>query len=302
VGAWNGRFRDDLRRFWKGDEKSCWSMGQRLAGSPDLFGGAPALLGRSITFLTAHDGFTLADLVSYSQKHNLANGEDNRDGDDHNNNWNHGAEGPSTDPAVAGLRDRQLRNLLSSLLLAPGVPMLLMGDEVRRSQGGNNNAWCQNNRLGWMHWQPDANDQALRLFVRRLIHLRHHLSDLLNPELPHADPKLLRFDQPGHLQRHWHGVKLEQPDWAAWSHTLAWSLNDRERGPLLWCGLNAYHEDLSFEIPDCPAGWRQVINTGLPAGDDLPQQPQAISGNAAAMSSRSLVLLVSDPLMQGHQI
>ncbi|MFZ9463473.1 MAG: glycogen debranching protein, partial [Vulcanococcus sp.] len=187
VGAWNGRFRDDVRRFWKGDDKSCWTFGQRLAGSPDLFGGKPAVLGRSITFLTAHDGFTLADLVSYNGKHNLANGEDNRDGDNHNNSWNHGAEGPCSDPAVTELRARQLRNLLASLLLSPGVPMLLMGDEVRRSQGGNNNAWCQDNPLGWMHWRPDGDDLALQQFVRRLIGLRHHLAGLLNPEIPHGD-------------------------------------------------------------------------------------------------------------------
>ena len=303
IGAWNGRFRDDVRRFWKGDEKSCWPMGQRIAGSPDLFGGVPALLGRSITFLTAHDGFTLADLVSYSRKHNLANGEDNRDGDNHNNNWNHGAEGPCSDPQVVALRDRQLRNLLASLLLAPGVPMLLMGDEVRRSQGGNNNAWCQNNPLGWMHWQPDAADRALQLFVRRLIRLRHHLADLLNPEIPHAEAgKALRFDQPGHLLRHWHGVALNQPDWASWSHTLAWSLNDRERGPLLWCGMNAYYQDLSFELPPCNSGWLRVIDTSQPPGDDLPAAAPPVSGSHMALNGRSLVLLAAAPLMENSNL
>jgi len=259
------------------------------------------VLGRSITFLTAHDGFTLADLVSYSQKHNLANGEDNRDGDNHNNNWNHGAEGPCSDPAVNRLRERQLRNLLCSLLLAPGVPMLLMGDEVRRSQGGNNNAWCQDNPLGWMHWQPDADDQALRLFVRRLIGLRHHLAGLLNPEIPHLEGRSLRFDQPGHLIRQWHGVQLDQPDWAAWSHTLAWSLNDQRRGPLLWCGMNAYDGDLDFQIPACTTGWLKLIDTGLPSGDDLPAQPTTVSGATTAVQSRSLVLLAATPLMQQAQ-
>lgn len=135
MGTWNGRFRDDVRRFWKGDDSLCWSMAQRLSGSPDLYGGKPAKAGRSITFITAHDGFTLADLVSYGVKHNLANGEDNRDGDNHNNSWNHGVEGPCSDPQISELRNRQIRNLLGTLLLAPGVPMLLMGDEVRRSQG-----------------------------------------------------------------------------------------------------------------------------------------------------------------------
>ena len=300
IGVWNGRFRDDVRRFWKADEKSCWTMGQRIAGSPDLFGGQPALLGRSITFLTAHDGFTLADLVSYSRKHNLANGEDNRDGDNHNNNWNHGAEGPCSDPEVTALRNRQLRNLFSSLLLAPGVPMLLMGDEVRRSQGGNNNAWCQNNRLGWMHWQPDAEDQHLRLFLQRLIRLRHHLSDLINPDQPHAEPKAT--ENSGALLRQWHGVKLSQPDWANWSHTLAWSLSDRQRGPLLWCGMNAYHRDLMFEIPSPQEDWLRVIDTNQPPGCDLAQQPERLSGSEVPLGSRSLVLLVNAAVMANCQL
>ena len=290
IGSWNGRFRDDVRRFWKGDDKSCWAMGQRLSSSPDLFGGQPAVLGRSITFLTAHDGYTLNDLVSYGGKHNLANGEDNRDGDNHNNNWNHGAEGPCSDPDIQSLRNRQLRNLLASLLLAPGVPMLLMGDEVRRSQGGNNNTWCQNNILGWMHWAPDAEDLELKRFLQRLIQIRHQWADLFNPEVPHAEAKSPRFDQPGHLIRQWHGPKLGQPDWASWSHTLAWSLNDRQRGPLIWCGMNAYCEDLSFEVPQVNHGWRQVINTA--DADAAPADPQAWNGATQAMKSRSLVLLV----------
>ena len=290
IGSWNGRFRDDVRRFWKGDDKSCWAMGQRLSGSPDLFGGQPAALGRSVTFLTAHDGYTLSDLVSYGGKHNLANGEDNRDGDNHNNNWNHGAEGPCSDPEIQALRDRQLRNLLASLLLAPGVPMLLMGDEVRRSQGGNNNTWCQNNILGWMHWAPDADDLALKQFLQRLVQIRHHWADLFNPEVPHAEAKSPRFDQPGHLIRQWHGPKLGQPDWASWSHTLAWSLNDRQRGPLVWCGMNAYSEDLRFEVPKAGRGWLQVVNTG--EADAAPAEPQPWSGPAQVLKSRSLVLLV----------
>ena len=290
IGSWNGRFRDDVRRFWKGDDKSCWAMGQRLSGSPDLFGGQPAALGRSVTFLTAHDGYTLSDLVSYGGKHNLANGEDNRDGDNHNNNWNHGAEGPCSDPAIQALRNRQLRNLLASLLLAPGVPMLLMGDEVRRSQGGNNNTWCQNNILGWMHWAPDADDLALKQFLQRLVQIRHHWADLFNPEVPHAEAKSPRFDQPGHLIRQWHGPKLGQPDWASWSHTLAWSLNDRQRGPLVWCGMNAYSEDLRFEVPKAGRGWLQVVNTA--EADAAPAEPQPWSGPGQVLKSRSLVLLV----------
>ena len=278
VAPWNGRWRDDVRRFWKGDDKSCWALGQRIAGSPDLFHATTTRSGSCITFLTAHDGFTLADLVSYNQKHNLANGEDNRDGDNHNNSWNHGIEGPSSDHAISSLRNRQLRNMLATLLLSPGVPMLLMGDEVRRSQGGNNNSWCQNNPLGWMHWQPDPGDLDLHTFVQRLLILRQQLAPLLNPD--HPCP-------------HWHGVELDQPDWAAWSHCLAWSLNGPQRQPLLWCGMNAFHRAMHFDLPPSPSGWLRVIDTGLPPGEDLPAEPSPWEPPGAPLESRSLMLLVA---------
>jgi isoamylase len=289
VATWNGRFRDDVRRFWKGDSHTCWAMGQRLGGSPDLFTRTPVRPGQCVTFLTAHDGFTLADLVSFNGKHNLANGEDDRDGDNHNNSWNHGVEGPSSDHAVIALRERQARNLLASLLLSPGVPMLLMGDEVRRSQGGNNNTWCQNNPLGWMHWQPDAGDNALRTYLRRLLQLRQALVPVLNPEIPL-------------LERHWHGVECHRPDWASWSHTLAWSLHEADGQPLLWCGLNAYAKAIHFELPHTASGWHRLIDTGLPAGDDLPRQPSPWRPPGIPLESRSLVLLAAGSLSEQIQL
>ncbi len=302
VAAWNGRFRDDLRRFWKGDERCTWLLGQRLAGSPDLYGGQPAPLGRQITFLTAHDGFTLADLVSYDRKHNLANGENDRDGDNHNNSWNHGVEGPSSDNSIETLRQRQLRNLLTTLLLAPGVPMLLMGDEVRRSQGGNNNTWCQNNPLGWMHWKPDADDRALMVFLKRLISLRQTLAPLLNPENPLASAPPSGPKDSGLPWREWHGVDLYKPDWASWSHSLAWSLGDLARGPLLWCGMNAYYQPMTFSLPLAPTGWLRVIDTGLPSPEDLPAQPQAWSETKICLDGRSLALMVAAPLLQDFDL
>jgi isoamylase len=289
VATWNGRFRDDVRRFWKGDSHTCWVMGQRLSGSPDLFHPSAVHPGKCITFLTAHDGFTLADLVSFNIKHNLANGEGDRDGDNHNNSWNHGVEGPSTDHAVVALRERQLRNMLSTLMLSHGVPMLLMGDEVRRSQGGNNNTWCQNNPLGWMHWEPDHGDLALRTFLRRLLTLRQILAPLLNPEvLP--------------LERHWHGVEHEKPDWASWSHTLAWSLHEADGQPLLWCGLNAYAKAIHFELPVSGSGWLRLIDTGLPAGEDLPAAPRPWTPEGIPLESRSLVLLAAGHLEHRLQL
>jgi glycogen operon protein len=302
VATWNGRFRDDVRRFWNGDDKTCWAMGQRLAGSPDLYTKSPARPGQCITFLTAHDGFTLADLVSFSRKHNLANGEDNRDGDNHNNSGHWGVEGPSSDPAITHLRSRQQRNLLGSLLLAPGVPMLLMGDEVRRSQGGNNNSWCQNNPLGWMHWQADQDDIALRTFLQRLITLRRHLAGLFNPELAHPEGGASQSAEEPELWRQWHGITLNKPDWASWSHTLAWSLNHRSQGQLIWCGMNAYGKAIDFELPICPSGWLRAIDTGLPGGQDLPAEPQPWSQQIARLESRSLMLLVASPLLEGVKL
>jgi glycogen operon protein len=303
VASWNGRFRDDLRRFWKGDDSCCWSLGQRLSGNPDLFGGRAAPLGRTITFLTAHDGFTLADLVSFDRKHNLANGEDDRDGDNHNNSWNHGVEGPSSDPAVQALRDRQMRNLLASLMLAPGVPMVLMGDEVRRSQGGNNNTWCQNNPLGWMHWRTGPADEGMRRFVRRLIALRGHLAALLNPEVPIPEGAPAT-GVPGDtsLYREWHGIQLNSPDWASWSHSLAWSINDVHSGPLIWCAMNAYYQAMTFQLPPSPAGWLRVIDTALPADKDLPAVPSRWLAEAAPLESRSLMLMVAAPLLKDRPL
>lgn len=296
VATWNGRFRDDVRRFWKGDERTCWTLRQCLRGHPELFGGHPAPVGSTINFLTAHDGFTLADLVSYDGKHNLANGENDRDGDNHNNSWNHGVEGPSSDRAIRTLRDRQVRNMLTTLLLAPGVPMLLMGDEVRRSQGGNNNSWCQNNPLGWMHWQPDGEDLALQAYLQRLLRLRRRLADVLMPAPTQREP--VGESGAGELSWHWHGVELNRPDWASWSHSLAWSIEHPSLGPLLWCAMNAFHRAMHFELPNCPAGWLQVIDTGLPIVEDLPERPQRWAPSGAPVESRSLMLMVSAPLLQ----
>ena len=269
IGTWNGHFRDGVRRFWKGDDHSTWSLAQRFKGSPDLYDGKPVALGRSVNFITAHDGFTLADLVSYNRKHNLANGEDNRDGENHNNSWNHGIEGPSSNPLVQSLRRRQQRNLLSSLLLARGVPMLLMGDEVGRSQGGNNNSWCQNSPLGWMVWNEDQCDLELKQFLQRLLRLRQALPQLFNPLVPPRESNRKSAEQPSEqrsdLWRQWHGVNLAKPDWAAWSRTTATSLHRGSRGALLWMGFNAYKESLSFELPVPASPWKRVIDTSLPS-------------------------------------
>ena len=293
IGTWNGHFRDSLRRFWKGDEHSTWSLAQRFKGSPDLYGGSPVALGRSVNFITAHDGFTLRDLVSYNRKHNLANGEDNRDGENHNNSWNHGIEGPTSNPAVQALRQRQQRNLLCSLLLARGVPMLLMGDEVGRSQGGNNNSWCQDSPLGWMIWSEDHCDLELKQFLQRLLRLRQALPQLFNPLVPPRETTRKQPQDNSDLWRQWHGVQLAKPDWAAWSRTTATSLHSGSRGALLWMGFNAYNETLSFELPVPASPWMRVIDTSLPSPMDLPETPATYSGVNIPLQSRSFVLLMA---------
>ena len=165
---WNGRFRDDVRRFLKGDNGSVSRVAARLLGSPDIYGHEEREAEQSINFVTCHDGFTLNDLVSYNHKHNEANGEDNRDGSDDNLSWNCGAEGPTDDPAVEALRNRQVKNFLALVLLAAGTPMLLMGDEVRRTQRGNNNAYCQDCDISWFDWSLLERHADIHRFVKAL--------------------------------------------------------------------------------------------------------------------------------------
>ena len=294
IGTWNGHFRDGMRRFWKGDEHSSWSLAERFKGSPDLYGNKPAALGRSVNLITAHDGFSLADLVAYNRKHNLANGEDNRDGENHNNSWNHGVEGPTSDPAIQALRQRQQRNLLSSLLLARGVPMLLMGDEVGRSQGGNNNSWCQDSPLSWMVWDDHHCDLELKRFLQRLLKLRAALPQLFNPLVPPREISRKTVEPPTGIWRQWHGVKLGQPDWAAWSRTAATSLHRDSDGALLWMGFNAYSDDLEFELPKPASPWRRAIDTAREPGEDLPDELPSCEGSTLKLTSRSLVLLLAE--------
>ena len=293
IGTWNGRFRDAVRSFWKGDDDSTWSMAQRLRSSPDLYNGKPVSLGRSVNLLTAHDGFTLMDLVSFNSKHNLANGEDNRDGENHNNSWNHGVEGPSSDHAINSLRKRQQRNMLSTLLLARGVPMLLMGDEVGRSQGGNNNTWCQDTPLSWMIWSKEHCDGELLTFVRRLLKLRSQLTELLNPAVGHSEQPHRRSSDPDGLWRQWHGVQLGKPDWASWSHCLAMSVHRGKRGAVLWAGFNAYYKGMHFDLPKPASPWHRLIDTARPAGEDLPETPEPWSADEVPLEARSLVVMVA---------
>jgi glycogen debranching enzyme GlgX len=206
-GEWNDRFRDGIRRFWRGDAGSLGEAATRMAGSRDVFGTRPAT--DSINFVTAHDGFTLADLVSHAHKHNLANGEDNRDGTNDNLSWNHGVEGATDDDAILARRRADMRALLATLLAARGTPMLSMGDEAGRSQGGNNNAWCQDNATSWFDWA--GADQALINFTARLVAARR-----ASPALSGAAPLTGEADATGEPDVLWlrlNGTPMAQPDW-----------------------------------------------------------------------------------------
>ena len=293
IGTWNGHFRDALRSFWKGDEGSTWALGQRLRGSPDLYDGKAASLGSSVNLITAHDGFSLMDLVSFNNKHNLANGENNRDGENHNISWNHGLEGPSSDPTINALRQRQQRNLLSTLLLSRGVPMLLMGDEVGRSQGGNNNTWCQDSPLSWMIWSDDHCDHELGAFVSHLLNIRRQLSVLFNPTVPHKEKKLALSDNSDDFWRQWHGVELSKPDWANWSHCLAMSVQQGNHGSVLWMGFNAYFKEMHFALPEAASPWHRLIDTARLTGDDLLIGPKQWTSSEAPLEARSLVVMIA---------
>jgi len=251
---WNGKYRDTLRRFLKGEEAVVGELATRIAGSPDLYKhrGARA----SINFLTCHDGFTLIDLFSYNDKHNLANGENNNDGANDNNSWNCGAEGPTDDPAVNELRMQQMKNAFLLLLTSRGIPMVLSGDEVARSQSGNNNGYCQDNELSWFDWsQVDANGDLLQ-FVRNVIAFRRAHPVLRGMHHPSSlDP--MDCDHP---EVSWHGARAWQPDWSPESRLLA----------VMWCGhhldqwaspdyvyvaANAHWDQHELQLPVLDDGW-----------------------------------------------
>ncbi len=291
ISTWNGHFRDDLRRFWKGDKNSTWPLKDRLLGSPLLYKDNANSVAKSINFITSHDGFTLIDLLSFNNKHNLSNGENNRDGENHNNSWNHGVEGPSTKKSLNNIRKRQQRNLLSSLLFSPGIPMLLMGDEVGRSQGGNNNSWCQDTSLGWMIWDINNCDNELRSFLKKIIQIRKDLSDLFSPETTRFNESSLPYTSQ-ELWIQWHGIKVNSPDWSSWSHTISYSINQGKKGSVIWLGLNGYNQSMEFELPKSTSSWMKIIDTSLIKEKEI--SPTQISNqDEIKIESRSLVLIVS---------
>jgi isoamylase len=286
---WNGRFRDDVRGFFRGDEGMVERVADRLIGSPSIYGYKEREPEQSVNFVTSHDGFTLNDLVSYDRKHNEANGEESRDGTDDNRSWNCGVEGPSDDPVIEKLRTRQAKNLLAVTLLSGGMPMLLMGDEVRRTQGGNNNAYCQDSETSWFDWTLLQKHGDLLRFVQLLNSRRTRRNFgarmTLNQVIRDANVT-------------WHGVMLNEPDWRPFSHSVAFTVWSREGEVLVHVILNAYWEPLAFELPLPPQGhgpWRRWIDTFLdPPGDIIDwMQAPLVAGTTYQAQPRSVVALIA---------
>jgi len=289
---WNGKFRDDIRSFMKGDGGTVRLLPQRLVASPDVFGSEKWRPERSVNFVTCHDGFTLNDLVSYNEKHNESNGEKNRDGTNNNLSWNCGVEGPTDDTTVEQLRNRQVKNFLTLGLLALGTPMLLMGDEVRRTQCGNNNAYCHDDETNWFDWSLLERHDDVHRFVKLLVsHRLHHLA-----QRGRRDQTLADFLTEAQIQIH--GTKLNQPDWTHDSHTLAWTARD-PAGGMLHFMINGYWEPLAFEVPLTTeeARWRRWIDTSLASPDDICARNEAarIAGSTYLVQPRSIVCLVAQP-------
>ncbi|MDX2242208.1 MAG: glycogen debranching protein GlgX [Leptolyngbyaceae cyanobacterium bins.302] len=300
FAEWNGPFRDDIRRFVKGDPGMVDELASRILGSPDIYKQPDREPNRSINFVTCHDGFTLNDLVSYNEKHNEDNGEQSRDGANDNNSWNCGVEGETDDPAIEALRQKQIKNLLTTLLMSQGTPMLLMGDEVRRSQRGNNNAYCQNNEISWFDWNLVDQHQDLRQFVTGMIHFIQSLElfqhEALLDVLPNSSGKSYSTHQPYVV---WHGIKLNQPDWSYHSHSLAFSLFHPDAKEHLHIILNAYWESLKFELPSLKRGivWHRIVDTSLPAPEDFQPVTEAmrVKGSHYLVHDRSSIVLMALP-------
>ncbi|MDX9722877.1 MAG: alpha-amylase family glycosyl hydrolase, partial [Myxococcota bacterium] len=270
---WNGRFRDDIRRFSRGDAGLAVDFARRLGGSFDLFS-SKADPAPSINFVTCHDGFTLRDLVSYRQKHNMRNGENNRDGADENFSSNLGVVGDASDPTVLRDRIRRAKNMMTALMLARGTPMLLAGDELWRSQGGNNNTYCQDNDTGWLDWTPTPEGEEMERFLRMLVWLRRRHPALRRSSF--VDP----IGKQSSTRRDitWHGVKLYQPDWAHSSHSLALQIHGEPlNGDLpdddFYLAFNNWSEALLFELPRAP--WRRLVDTHADSPADIFEEGEA---------------------------
>lgn len=281
---WNGKFRDTVRRFIKGDHGMVSDLATRLLGSPDLFDRRKPY--HSINFITAHDGFTMYDLVSHNEKHNIMNGENSRDGENHNSSYNHGVEGETNDYEILKLRKRQIKNMMNFLMVSQGVPMILMGDEAGRTQHGNNNAYCQDNSLSWMDWKRVDKFEDLNSYVKKIIKFRREHEILRNEE----------FYDFYKEQIIWHGIEPETPDWSYYCNTIAFEIQGENIGDNtdnLYIAFNAYHEASEFTLPEHTGKkWYRIVDTYLESPYDFADEPVEIREKKYRVEARSSIILI----------
>jgi isoamylase len=288
---WNGRYRDEVRAFIKSDKGVVRKAAERVSASLDLYMDSERDPNRSINFITCHDGFTLNDLVSYNEKHNEANKEGNRDGATGNYSWNCGKEGPSVGQDVEKLRLKQIKNYLLMLFVSQGTPMICMGDEARRTQQGNNNAYCQDNELSWFDWDLIKKNEGLFRFVKGLIQFTQNKYIFREERF---------WIAPGHGKKphiFWHGVRQGNPDWGEDSHSLSFTLLHEKTVDIIHVILNSYWKPLKFELPPVPYNnkWKRIFDTSIGPPDDycIEGTSQAIQNNSYVVGPRSSVILLS---------
>lgn len=296
---WNGKYRDSIRRFLKGDEHVLADVKERIAGSPDLYASQNRGVKASVNFITAHDGFTLMDLVSYNGKHNEANGEDNRDGEDQNNSWNCGWEGECDDEGINTLRHKQIKNAISFLMVSQGIPMILSGDEMGNTQFGNNNAYCQDNEIGWLDWNNLEKNFDLYNYFRKIIAFRKQHSVLRHEyHLGYCD-----YKNTGYPDISWHGVKAWHPETGYNNLTAAFMLNgcyaetNGVPDDFIYVAMNMHWEMHGFELPQLPEGklWHIFANTDVAAPYDIVEPGEEIvmdNQQEVLVGARSIVILV----------
>ncbi|TWT58226.1 Glycogen debranching enzyme [Thalassoglobus neptunius] len=287
---WNGKFRDDVRDFFRCQPGAVRRISDRIVGSPQIYAYKGREVEQSVNFVTCHDGFTLNDLVSYNNKHNELNGEDNRDGSNDNRSWNCGVEGPTDDPDIESLRNRQVKNFHVITLMALGMPMLTMGDEVRRTQRGNNNVYCQDNEIGWFDWDDVHRHEDIYRFVSLLCRRR------VQRMTQHKGKRVTLVQLLSDVHWAWHGVKVDQPDWSCDSHCIALQGHVRPDGLSFHLILNGFWEPKTFELPPLQGGrWNRWIDTSLATPNDIVPWESAVPvrDDHYLVESHSVALLIS---------
>ena len=287
---WNGAFRDNIRSFIKGDAGSVWRLREGFTGSPDIYTMGERPAGQSINYVTCHDGFTLKDLVSYDSKHNEGNRDGNSSGTDANFSWNCGVEGPAIDKEIQRLRTQQMKNFVALTLLSVGIPMLMMGDEVRRTQGGNNNAYCLNGATSWFDWNLCSKDPDLLRFVQCMIRVR------LSFNHGTTGIPIALEDYLDRANVEWHGTALGKPDWGWDSHSLALAIHNYALDQVRYIAINSYWQPLRFELPPLAtsrSSWVRVLDTSLLSPEDIAAvgEGAAVSASEYVVNARSIVML-----------